>query len=111
MKNGEGNLVVQIVLDGNPPWDWIECLSHPLKHIHNEAHPSLATVAGNAITFESNELKLEENIKLMDSYIEQANTCYCKKLAMHEAEEKRILGQQQKQQDDLRKMNERIKSL
>jgi hypothetical protein len=111
MRNGNGNLVVRITLDGNPPWDWVECLSHPLKYVFNEAHPSLATVAGDAIIFESSEPKIEDNIKLMDNYIDQANICYCKKLAHQHAEEKRLLGQEQKQQEEIIKINEKLKSL
>jgi hypothetical protein len=107
MRTGEGTLMVQITLDGTPPWEWIECFGHPQEYKYNEAHPNLATVAGDAIIFESAESCLEENIALMDDYIRQANESYAKKLAQQKEERSQL----EQDQEELSKINERLKSL
>jgi hypothetical protein len=109
MRTGEGTLMVQITLDGTPPWDWIECLSHVQENKYSEVHPSLATVAGDVIIFESSESRLEENIALMDAYIKQANVSYAQKMAHQYTEEKSLL--EQEQQEELSKINDRLKNL
>ncbi len=111
MKTGDGNFVVQIDLDGTPAWEWVECFSHPRKYKLNEAHPGLATIVGNSIIFESTENGLEENIAMMDDYLEQANVCYAKKLAQEEAEEKRVFQQEEDMREELAKVNQRLKNL
>lgn len=64
---------LRIVLDGEPSELWKECFRYTKTREYNEAHPTNALVVGNSILFHSVRSRIENNIELMDSYIEQAN--------------------------------------
>jgi hypothetical protein len=108
-------LTVQVSLDGNPDWDWIECFKHPSTWTHNEAYPSRATVIGDTITFTSSESGIKANVEWMDKYIQQANDSYNRIMAERSAEEK---GQQErareierKRKEELDRINETLKDI
>jgi hypothetical protein len=110
-KDADGFLTVQISLDGNPDWDWIECFKHPSTYTPNEAYPSRAIVAGNTITFTSSESSIKANIEWMDKYIQQANDCYSRRVTERLAEEKRQQEIERKRKEELSRVNETLKDL
>jgi hypothetical protein len=104
-------LTVQVSLDGNPDWDWIECFKHPSTYTPNEAHPSRATVVGGTITFTSSQSGIKVNVEWMDKYIQQANDCYNRIMAERLAEEKRQQEIERKRKEELNRINETLKDI
>ena len=106
------SLWIRIRLSATPDQDWIHCFRDPSSYQTNEAHPSNARFnTDNTIDFQSTVNGLENNIKWMDKYLEQANTAYNAKKAKVLADKKRKEDLEAKKIEDLKKINEFIKDL
>jgi hypothetical protein len=104
-------LTIEIILDGEPDSDWIECFKNPATFIPDEAHPFKAVVDGNRITFTSFRNNVRTNVLWMDKYIQQANEVYKTMDAMYIAEEKSRRKREQAEQEELDRINESLKDL
>ncbi len=102
---------VEIMINGNPDHIWVECFRNPSRRKYNEAHPSNAMIVGNKITFSWTESKIKESIIDLDSYIQQANECYNKKMTEKRSAEKRVQEEAIARQADIYRVNESLKDL
>ncbi len=105
----EDIFTVNVTLNGSPDSMWIDCYRHPTEYIDNESHPSRTVVRGNKIVFFSVESELEKNVVAMDNYLKEANDCYREKLVQVLALKDSQAGQKRTRQDELDRVNKRIK--
>jgi hypothetical protein len=102
---------VEIMINGNPDNIWLECFRNPSRFKYNEAHPSNAIIVGSKITFSWAESKIRESVIDLDSYIQQANECYNKKMSEKLSAEKRVQDEAMARQADIYRVNESLKDL
>ena len=73
-KNGD-DLWVRIRLSTTPNAEWLQCFKDPISYLTNKTHPSNARLnSDNTLDFKATMSGLENDIKWMDKYIEQANS-------------------------------------
>jgi hypothetical protein len=110
-KNGD-DLWVRIRLSNTPNVNWIQFFKNPISCKHDKTHPSNARFASdNALDFESTMRGLENDIKLMDKYLEQANAACIDQKTKELADIKRKEELEAERKEELRKINESIKDI
>ena len=73
-KNGD-DLWVRIRLSTTPNAEWLQRFKDPISYLTNKTHPSNARLnSDNTLDFKATMSGLENDIKWMDKYIEQANS-------------------------------------
>ena len=110
-KNGD-DLWVHIRLSGTPNVEWLQCFRDPISYQASKAHPSNARfLSDNTLDFESTMGGLQNDIKWMDKYLEQANAaCFARK-AKEIADKKRKAELEANKIEELKRINESIKGL
>ena len=110
-KNG-ADLWVRIRLSATPTVNWLQFFRNPINCQHNKTHPSNARfTADNRLDFESTLSELENDIKLMDKYLEQANKACIDQKNKELADLKRKEELETANREELRKINESIKNI
>jgi hypothetical protein len=110
-KNGD-DLWVRIRLSNTPSVNWLQFFRNPISCHHDKTHPSNARFSSdNTVDFESTMRGLENDIKLMDNYLEQANVACIDQKAKELADIKRKEELEAEKIDELRKINESIKDI
>ena len=110
-KNGD-ELWVRIRLSATPNVDWLQSFREPISYQPSKAHPSNARfMSDNTLDFESTMGGLENDIKWMDKYLEQANAACIAKKAKELADKKRKEELETKKKEELLKINESIKGI
>jgi hypothetical protein len=106
------DLWVRIHLSSAPNVNWLQYFRNPLSSQHNKTHPSNARFASdNTLDFESTISELKNDIKLMDNYLEQANVACIAQKKKELADIKRKEELEAEEKEELRKINESIKSI
>ncbi len=106
------DLWVRIRLNATPTVNWLQFFRNPIYCQHNKTHPSNARfTADNRLDFESTLGELENNIKLMDKYLEQANKACIDQKNRELADLKRKEELETANKEELRKINEAIKNI
>lgn len=110
-KNGD-DLWVRIRLNNIPNVEWLQCFREPISYQISKAHPSNARLmSDNTLDFESTMGGLENDIKWMDKYLEQANAACIAKKAKELADKKRKEELEANKKEELEKINESIKDI
>ena len=110
-KNG-ADLWVRIRLNATPNVNWLQFFRNPINCQHNKTHPSNARfMANNTLDFESTMGELENDIKLMDKYLDQANAACIDQKTKELADIKRKEELETEKKEELRKINETIKNI
>lgn len=110
-KNGE-DLWVHIQLSAAPNLEWLQCFRDPISYQPSKSHPSNARfTSADTLDFESTMGELKNDIKWMDKYLEQANAACIAKKAKETAEKKRKDDLADAKIEEIKKINESIKSL
>jgi hypothetical protein len=110
-KNGD-DLWVRIRLSATPNAEWLQRFRDPISCQTNKTHPSNARLnSDNTLDFESTMGGLENDIKWMDKYIEQANAACIAKKAKELSDRKRKEELEAKKIEELKKINESIKDI
>jgi hypothetical protein len=110
-KNG-ADLWVRIRLSATPTVNWLQFFRNPINCQHNKTHPSNARfMADNTLDFESTMGELENDIKLMDKYLDQANAACIDQKTKELADIKRKEELETEKKEELRKINETIKNI
>jgi len=110
-KNGV-DLWVRIRLSATPTVNWLQFFRNPINCQHNKTHPSNARfMAENTLDFESTMNELENDIKLMDKYLDQANAACIDQKTKELADIKRKEELETAKKEELRKINESIKNI
>ena len=110
-KNGD-DLWVRIRLSATPNVDWLQCFREPISYQPSKAHPSNARfMSDNALDFESTMGGLENDIKWMDKYLEQANAACIARKTKELADKKRKEKLEAEKKEELKKINESIKGM
>jgi hypothetical protein len=111
--NKTGNdLRVRIRLSAIPNVNWLQFFRNPVSCQHDKTHPSNARFGSdNTLDFESTMGGLENDIKLMDEYLEQANVACIAQKNKELADIKRKEELEAETKEELRKINESIKDI
>ncbi len=110
-KNGD-DLWVHIQLSAKPTVEWLQRFREPISYQPSKAHPSNARfVSDNSLDFESTMGRLENDIKWMDKYLEQANAACIAQKAKELADKKRKEDLEAMKKEELKKINESIKDI
>ena len=110
-KNGS-DLWVHIRLSATPNVSWLQFFRNPINCQHNKTHPSNARfMADNTLDFESTLGDLENDIKLMDKYLDQANVACIDQKTKELADIKRKEELETAKKEELKKINESIKNI
>ena len=110
-KNGD-DLWVRIRLSDTPNVNWLQFFKNPVSCQHDKTHPSNARFGSdNTLDFESTMRGLENDIKLMDRYLEQANVACIDKKTKELADIKRKEDLEAEKKEELRKINDSIKDI
>jgi hypothetical protein len=110
-KNGD-DLWVRIRLSATPNVDWLQFFREPISYQPSKAHPSNARFnSDNTLDFESTMDELENDIKWVDKYLEQANAACIAKKAKELSDKKRKEELEADKREELRQINESIKGL
>ena len=110
-KNGE-DLWVHIQLSAAPDLEWLQCFREPISYQPSKSHPSNARfTSADALDFESTMGELENDIKLMDKYLDQANAACIDQKTKEIADIKRKEELETAKKEELRKINETIKNI
>jgi hypothetical protein len=110
-KNGD-DLWVRIRLSATPTVDWLQSFREPFSYQPSKAHPSDARFrSDNTLDFESTMGGLENDIKWMDKYLEQANAAIIAKKAKEIADKKRKEELEADKKEELERINESIKGI
>jgi hypothetical protein len=110
-KNGD-DLWVRIQLSAIPNANWLQFFRNPITCQHDKTHPSNARFGSdNTLDFESTMRGLENDIKLMDKYLEQANVACIDQKNKELADIKRKEELEAEKKEELRKINESIKGI
>jgi len=110
-KNGD-DLWVRIRLSNTPNVNWLQFFKNPIICLHDKTHPSNARFASdNTLEFESTMRGLENDIVLMDKYLEQANVACIDQKTKELADIKRKEELEAEKKEELRKINESIKNI
>ena len=110
-KNGD-DLWVRIRLSDTPNVTWLQFFKNPVSCQHDKTHPSNARFGSdNTLDFESTMRGLENDIKLMDRYLEQANVACIDKKTKELADLKRKEDLEAEKKEELRKINDSIKDI
>ncbi|HEX7483065.1 MAG TPA: hypothetical protein VF350_06330 [Candidatus Bathyarchaeia archaeon] len=110
-KNGD-DLWVRIRLSNTPTVNWLQFFKNPISCQHDKTHPSNARFGSdNTLDFESTMKGLENDIKLMDRYLEQANIACIDQKTKELADIKRKEDLEAEKKEELRKINESIKDI
>ena len=106
------DLWVRIRLSSAPNVNWLQYFRNPINCQHNKTHPSNARFASdNTLDFESTMGELENDIKLMDKYLEQANIACIAQKNKELADKKRKEESEAEEKEELRKINDSIKGI
>ena len=110
-KTGD-DLWVRIRLSSAPNVNWLQYFRNPISCQHDKTHPSNARFASDStLDFESTMGELKNDIKLMDNYLEQANISCIAQKNKELADIKRKEEFEAEEKEELRKINESIKSI
>ena len=109
-KNGD-DLWVRIRLSATPNVEWLQCFREPIIYQPSKAHPSNARLSDNTLDFESTMGGLENDIKWIDKYLEQANAACIAKKNKELADKKRKEELEAEKKEELKRINESIKGL
>jgi hypothetical protein len=112
VSKNDDDLWVRIRLSAAPNVEWLQCFREPISYQASKAHPSNARfMSDNTLDFESTMGGLENDIKWIDKYLEQANAaCFAKK-AKEIADKKRKEDLEATKKEELKRINESIKGL
>jgi hypothetical protein len=102
---------VRVELNQTPESDWIISFREQFPFKENEACPKRLQLDGNRIGWKTIKAKVEENVKDIDNYIEQANEKYNKLLLDRENKRKEEEELEKKKKDELDKLNAEFKDL
>ena len=106
------DLWVRIRLSATPTVNWLQFFRNPIDCQHNKTHPSNARfTVDNKLDFEATLGELENSIKLMDKYLEQANKAGIDQKTKELADLKRKKELETANKEELRKINESIKNI
>jgi hypothetical protein len=110
-KNGD-DLWVRIQLSATPNVDWLQRFKDPISSQPNKTHPSNARfMSDKTLDFESTMGRLENDIKRMDKYLEQANAACIAKKAKELSDKKRKEDLEANKKEEIKKINESIKGI
>jgi hypothetical protein len=110
-KDGD-DLWVRIRLSAAPNAEWLQYFRDPTSCQTNKTHPSNARLmSDNMLDFAATMGGLENDIKWMDKYIEQANAACMAKRAKELSDRKRKEELEAKKIEELKKINESIKDI
>ena len=108
----DDDLWVRIRLSAIPNANWLQFFRNPISCQHDKTHPSNARFGtDNTLDFMSTMGGLENDIKLMDEYLEQANIACIAQKNKELADIKRKEELEAEKIDELRKINESIKDI
>ena len=112
VSKNDDDLWVHIRLSATPTAEWLQCFREPISCQLSKAHPSNARfMSDNTLDFESTVGGLENDIRWMDKYLEQANAAVIAKRNKEIADKKRKEDLEAKKKEELKKINESIKDI
>ena len=110
-KDGD-DLWVRIRLNATPNAEWLQRFRDPISCQTNQTHPSNARLnSDNTLDFKATMGLLENNIKWMDKYIDEANAACIAKRAKELSDKKLKEELEAKKIEELKKINESIKDI
>jgi len=103
-----GLVIVEIPLNREPDPEWIDCFEHPSKWTPS-IHPP--RINGKFIVWRADKDRVNQHIKWIFDYIDQANACYERVLKEKQEEEARLAQQRRLKKKELEEIQRELEKI